>query len=143
MHRWHPEITDMYDLKRTLPMIDETPNLVALLRANDFDKKTGKAVCDKCEGDKVCYDWADRDCNEGWKMADKKPCEKCHATGRIDVQIYLDLFTIRSERYNKQVDLWNKSAKDLNAIRMRLPLKLRKPLGLEKGIAYRKKVEQR
>lgn len=95
------------------------------LKANKFNKKDNTIECWYCDGTTVAYRDEDRDCIEGWKMADKHPCRDCGATGRVSS-------TALRKQHQNEVLIFNKRAEDYNRfLKFLEPLKLRAP-GLRK-----------
>lgn len=101
------------------------------LKDNNYNKKDNTIECRHCHGTKTAYRDEDRDCIEGWKMADKHPCRDCGASGRVSSVVLRKDHQDQVIRFNNHVENYNRFLKFIQPLKLRAP-GLRKKYGLDK-----------
>jgi hypothetical protein len=122
----------MTDVKQLLPshFIDKPFTIKETLKILNIKKVGDPIPCSTCDGSGRSYRFEDRDCVEGYKLAEKKTCLKCSGLGRTTS---FDLFkTLEEDRkkYNKFVYDYNLIVKALNTSRAHLTVGQRCAIGL-------------
>lgn len=106
-----------------------------------YNSKDGTITCPKCDGEGKHYYIEDLDCQEGYKLADKKTCKKCGGERRIRSHWLIDRRSVEIKKYKEHVDSFNKTAIILSTIRNKLTAKEREMLGLVKPIPRLKRLK--
>lgn len=88
--------------------------------------------CLNCDGTGRAYRIEDNDCIEGYKMADKKPCQQCKGTGRVSEWPVYVKYAEDCKVFNHRVVIHNKEVDMLKAIKLKLSKAEFQYLGLGK-----------